>query len=405
MREAKWTMIALSFGVLGGACKSKLDSAPVPTPSASVSAVASTTKPNLADASVPLTEEEKKAHALSLVAVSKGRTAAAKKDFPTAIAAFDEAVKLSPHDAGPLGERGYVKFLSGDVDGAQTDLEAARDLGSTPKIMASIWFNLGLVRERRADAEGARTAFATSQAISPTKAAAAKLTGLSTCTAEITQTADDLQKAANWREAASIMQIDPPPTNEKNAKDAVCIFSMSADGSSDQHGICDAPPPWTVAHDHLSFFAHSQIVFPSQGASSTLLIEDVGMVGGWPAHCTGQSGGSGKIIGHYGWTTKTYDGAMGVMFQSGDDTSDAVNLTDMGDCKCGDAPGSVDDTFYDLKTGAALVNVRRPIAVSADAPLVHLDVQSSLVRISGAGCNTTINLDSLHGGPADAGKK
>jgi Tetratricopeptide repeat len=403
MREAANALLVLLF--FCPACKSKPEGTPPPTPSASASAVASATKPNLADASVPLTEEEKKAHALSLAAVSKGRAAVGKKDFPAAIAAFDEAVKLSPRDAQPIGERGYVKFLSGDVNGAETDLEAARDLGSTPKVMASIWFNLGLVRERRADAEGARSAFATSQEISPTKAAAAKLVGLSTCAAEITATADDLQKAANWSEAAKIMQIDPAPANEKDAKDAVCIFSISADGSSDQHDQCDTAPPWVVAHDHLFFFAHSHIVFPAARSTSKLFIDEVGMVGGWPAHCTGQSGGSGKIIGHYGWTTKTYDGAMGVMFQPCDDTSGAVNLADMGDIKCGDAPGSVDDTFYDLKTGAALVNVRRPIAVSANAPLVHLDVQGSLVRISGAGCNTSLDLDSLHGGTIDAGKK
>jgi hypothetical protein len=403
MRDAALPLLLLL--AFSAACKTKPESAPAPAPSASASAVVSATKLYVGDGGAPLTAEEKKEHALSAAALAKGRSAVAKKNYATAIRSFDEAVKHAPRDAQPLGERGYVKYLSSDMTGAQTDLEAARDLGGSPKTMAAIWFNLGLVRKRNADAEGARSAFATSQSISPSKAAEGEIAGLSECTAEITQGGDDLQKAANWQETAAIMQIDPTPTNEKNAKDVVCIFSMTADGSGDQHGVCDGPPPWIVAHDHLLYFAHSHVLYPSQGKDSKVLVDEIGMVGDWPAHCTGSFDGSGKIIGHYGWTTKAYNGSMGVMFQEGDDTSGAVNLIDNGDCKCGDAPGSVDDTFYDLKTGAALVKVRRPIAVSADAPLVKLDVQGSMIRISEAGCNTSIDLDQIHAGPSDAGKK
>jgi hypothetical protein len=403
MRDAALPLLALL--AFSTACKGKPESTPAPTPSASAPTIVSATKPNVGDGGTALTDEEKKEHALSIAALAKGRAAVAQKKYAIAIRDFDEAVKHAPRDAQPLGERGYVKYLSSDMTGAQTDLEAARDLGGSPKTMAAIWFNLGLVRERKADAEGARSAFATSQSISPSKAAEEKIAGLSACTAEITQGGDDLQKASNWLETAALMQIDPTPTNEKNAKDVVCIFSTTADGSGDQHGICDGPPPWIVAHDHLSFFARSHILYPSQGKDSKVLVDEIGMVGDWPAHCTGSSDGSGKIIGHYGWTTRTYNGSMGVMFQEGDDTSGAVNLIDNGECKCGDAPGSVDDTFYDLKTGAALVHVRRPIAVSADAPLVKLGVQGSMIRITEAGCDTSIDLDKLHGGTSDAGKK
>lgn len=404
MREVARTLVLLL--ACSTACKSKPDVMASPTPSASTTTptIASATTVTASDAGAPLTEEEKKEHALFLAAMAKGRAAATKRDYFTAVHAFDDAVKHAPRDAQPLGERGYVKYLSSDLKGAKTDLEAARDLGGSPKVMAAIWFNLGLLRERAADAEGARSAFATSQSISPSNAAEEKIAGLSSCTAEITPGGTDLQKTANWLETATIMQIDPAPQNEKEAKDAVCIFSATADGSGDQHGICDGPPPWVVAHNHLFFFAHSHVLYPSQGKNSKVLVDEIGMVGGWPAHCTGFSDGSGKIIGHYGWTTRSFNGSMGVMFQEGDDTSGAVNLTDMGDVKCGDAPGSVDDTFYDLKTGAALVDVRRPIAASSESPLVKLDVSGSTIRISEAGCDTTIDLDTLHGGITDAGK-
>jgi hypothetical protein len=398
---------SFAIAVMIGACKSQSDGAaasPAPSTSSSAAEVASVAT-RATDAGAALTEEEKKEHALFLAAMAKGRAAATKRDYFTAIRAFDDAVKHAPHDAQPLGERGYVKYLSNDMKGARTDLEAARALGASPKTMAAIWFNLGLVRERQGDTEGARAAFANSESISHSKAAEDEIAGLSSCTADITPGGDDLQKAANWRETAILLQIDPQPQNEKSAKDAVCIFSTTADGSGDEHGVCDGPSPWLVAHDHSFYFARAHVLYPSQSKNSKLLVDDVGMIGSWPAHCTGEADASGKIIGHYGWTTKTFDGREGVMFAPGDDTSGAVSLTDMGDVKCGDAPGSVDDTFYDLKTGAALVGIRRPIAASSSEPLVKLDVSGSTIRITQAGCDTTIDLDTLHGGSADAGKK
>jgi hypothetical protein len=401
--------VEIFFALLACAsgCKSKPDVTPAPTPIASSSAAAATASvaTTTTDAGAPLTEDEKKEHALFVAAMAKGRAAVARHDYFTAARAFDDAVKHAPHDARPLGERGYVKYLSNDMKGARTDLEAARDLGASPKTMAAIWFNLGLLREREGDAERARAAFANSESISHSKAAEDKIAGLSSCTADIGAGTSDLQKAANWLETASLLQIDPTPPNEKIAKDAVCIFSSTADGSGDAHGVCDTAPPWLVAHDHLLYFARAHVLYPAQSKDWKLFVDDVGQVGSWPAHCTGETDASGKIVGQYGWTTRTFDGKNGVMFAPGDDTSSAVNLTDMGDCQCGDAPGSIDDTFYDLKTGSVLLDVHRTVAIGASAPLVKLEVTGTTIHITENGCNSTIDLATLHGGNADAGKK
>jgi hypothetical protein len=301
-------------------------------------------------------------------------------------------VKHAPRDARPLGERGYVKFLSGDPIGAEKDLEAARDLGASPKIMAQIWFNLGLVREQNADSEGARSAFATSQSISPSNAAAAKIKGLSTCLAEVTNGDADLQPMKDWVQAAGAVSSEDAPADEAKAKDVVCTYSWSADTSGDKHDACDGAPPWIVAHDHLSFYSHVDILFPTTAKGVQVFVADQGMNGSWPAHCTGESDSSAKMDGKFAWTTATYNGAMGVMFQKGEDTSEGVNVIDNGEFSCGDAPGSVDDQFYDLTTGAELLHVRRPIAVSAKGPLSTLTFQNGVVAIAGAGCNQQIDL-------------
>jgi Tfp pilus assembly protein PilF len=402
MAEAKHTlMIAL---LLCGACKSKSSDAPAPTATASATAALSIASHATAHADTGIANsiDEKKEHALMLSATAKGRSAAAKKDWPAAIAAFDEAVKHAPRDARPLGERGYVKFLSGDPIAAEKDLEAARDLGASPKIMAQIWFNLGLVREQNGDGEGARTAFATSQSLNASKAAAAKIKGLSTCLAEVTNGDTDLQAMKDWVQAAGTVSSEDAPADEAKAKDVTCTYSWSADTSGDKHDACDGAPPWIVAHDHLSFYSHVDILFPSTTKGVQVYVADQGMNGSWPAHCTGESDSTAKMDGKFGWTTATYAGAMGVMFQPGEDTSDAVNLTDNGEFSCGDAPGSITDAFYDLSTGAELLEVRRPIAVSAKAPLSTVAFQNGVVTIGGAGCNQSVDLKAPRA--RDAGK-
>jgi len=390
MRELGWV---LATAVLFTGCKSKSNEAG-PTPVATASATPSAAHgpaPARVDAGEVASVDEKKEHALMLAATAKGRSAAAKKDFPAAIAAFTDAVKHAPHDARPLGERGYVRFLSGDSDGAETDLEAARHLGAPPKIAAQIWFNLGLVREQQGDGEGARTAFATSQSLAPTRAAAGKIAGLSTCTVEVSTPADP-QPAASWIEAAALVSSEPAPATEADAKNAVCTYSWSADTTGEPHDACDGDAPWLVAHDHAAFFSHVNVVWTGKGGATNLYVLDKGQSGNWPAHCTGGVDVKATKQGKFAWITTTYDGSTGTMIQHGEDTTGAVNLIDQGDFFCADAAGSVDDDFYDLASGAALLHVSRPVAVGAKGPLATLTVQNGVVAIGGAGCNQSIDL-------------
>jgi tetratricopeptide (TPR) repeat protein len=346
---------------------------------------------------------DKKQSAAFLAAMAKARADVAKKNYDAAIAAYGDAITISPRDAAAIGERGYVRYLSGDDSGAERDLTAARSFGATPKVAAEIWFNLGLVRLRRGDGDGARSAFATSQSIAPSAAAAKKLEGLSMCTAELSTSDTDLPKVADFQGAAKIMEIDPGAVADAGAKGAVCIHSYTADGSGDEHDVCNGAPPWLVSHDHLSFFQHVDILFPAKSPAGALFVADVGMQGDWPAHCTGASDSKAEIDGKFGWTTTTYNAAGGVMIQKGEDTKGAQGLVDQGDFFCANGIGSVDDAFYDLDTGAALLHVRRPIAINATAPIATVAMKNGVVTLGGPGCNQTVDL-SLGKFARDGGK-
>jgi hypothetical protein len=336
-------------------------------------------------------------------ALAKGRAATAKKNFGEAISAYDQAVKLAPRDAAAIGERGYVKFLAGNASDAERDLTAARNLPATPKVAGEIWFNLGLVRAQRGDGDGARIAFATSNAISPTGAAAKKLAGLSTCTAEISNTDQNLVKAAGFEQAASIMKVPAAETADAGVKGAVCTQSMSDDGLSDTHDACDSPPPWVVAHAYVDSFHRAHVLFPLTSPAGALWIADAGEEGSSADHCTGAIGTKGEKDTKFGWVTKIYNGAQGVMIEKGGDTKGAVGLVNEGDYSCVDGVGSFDDAFYDLDTGVALLHVRRPVAIGATAPVVNVALKNGVVTISGAGCNQSVDL-KLGKFTPDAGK-
>lgn len=404
MKTNRSQIFSLAFVALVG-CKSKASDggadAQSTTAASTASASPSARIANEAKKSDAGPAIDKKQSAEFLAAMAKARADVGKKNFESAIAAYDHALEISPHDAAAMGERGYARYLSGDDMGAERDLVAARSFGATPKVAAEIWFNLGLARLREGDGDGARAAFATSQSISPSAGAEKKLAGLSSCTAELSTTDKDLPKEADFPGIAKLIQVDPGAIADAGAKGAVCIHSYTFDGSGDDHDVCNDAPPWLVSHDHFSFFEHVDAIFPaSKGA---MYVADLGQEGDWPAHCTGGYGMMGKMDGKFGWTTTTYNAAGGVMIQKGEDTKGAQGLVDQGDYFCANGIGSVDDAFYDLDTGAALLHVHRPIAINAVAAVATVALKNGVVTIGGPGCSQTVDL-KLGKFSRDAGK-
>ena len=69
--------------------------------------------------------------------------------------------------------------MQNDTEGATNDLESAMMLASDPDLLSPIWFNLGLVREKTKDDEGARVAFANAHLLKPSAATRARRAGKS----------------------------------------------------------------------------------------------------------------------------------------------------------------------------------------------------------------------------------
>jgi Flp pilus assembly protein TadD len=65
-------------------------------------------------------------------------------DYAEAITHYDAALQLEPTAAAVLNNRGYSKYLAGDLKGAESDLKEAISLGPVPLA----WVNLGKVQAK-----------------------------------------------------------------------------------------------------------------------------------------------------------------------------------------------------------------------------------------------------------------
>jgi len=157
-----------------------------------------------------------------------GRKATDAKRYADAIAGFDAALTAKPQDARALGERGYARLLEGaDLDAATRDLDAAASGTKDPKLLSTIWFNRGLVHEKRGDQVNATASFAIANLMRPTKAAAAKLAGKDACPLEALRTfaVEDHPpvQAADWVALARVLphQGDAVPATTEAALEAL----------------------------------------------------------------------------------------------------------------------------------------------------------------------------------------
>jgi Flp pilus assembly protein TadD len=75
-----------------------------------------------------------------------GIVADRRKDFAAAISHYGRALALEPKAAPVMNNRGYSRFLAGDLAGAEADLKEAIRLGASN----GAWTNLGRVQARQA---------------------------------------------------------------------------------------------------------------------------------------------------------------------------------------------------------------------------------------------------------------
>lgn len=96
-------------------------------------------------------------------ALATARRFTLDKNYPAASDAFDDAIRAKPADAHIRAERGYAKFLAGDITAAKNDWLTALTLTKDESLIAQIDFNFGETFEKTGDAEAARVAFAAAE--------------------------------------------------------------------------------------------------------------------------------------------------------------------------------------------------------------------------------------------------
>lgn len=163
-----------------------------------------------------------------------GRKATDAKKYAEAITGFDAALVAKPNDSRALGERGYARLLQGtDLAAAVRDLDAAAGGTKDQKLLSTIWFNRGLIHEKRGDAMNATASFAIANLMRPTKAAAAKLAGKAPCPIEVLRafTVEDLPplQAASWPDLAKIIPHEDDATPEPEPALPTVIHSRTID--------------------------------------------------------------------------------------------------------------------------------------------------------------------------------
>jgi hypothetical protein len=160
--------------------------------------------------------------------MAQGRFATTKKSFATAITAFDHALEAMPDDARAYAERGYAQLLAKNFRLARQDFDRAVERTDDRKLLAQIWYNYGLTADEEGRTKDALAAFARSNEMNPTAAAAKRLGGVPTCTARVTERegSEDAAPAtveSDWlgvfdRLAQKIPQTTRPPSSEAARK-------------------------------------------------------------------------------------------------------------------------------------------------------------------------------------------
>lgn len=329
----------------------------------------------------PLTERERKSIATYAEALAEGRKATRAKRYADAEEAFGRALAARPEDARARGERGYARLLDGALEKADEDFQAALGRGLDPKLAGQVFFNMGLLREKRNEMESARAAFAISNALSATAAAKAKLAGRSACTADVqTGGKERLDHANDFDDLAR--QINPGQ-DLGSPKRSVCIRTHTAMADPDEKDVCSGPPPWVLNHHHLHFTEDVYFVVPKRGSG---LFYWTTRVGSWPAHCTNLPSPRPALVGDTLHVEETFDGTMAAL-----DESRALSAQPEWDMACTDVLGYEAHSFYDTVTGKRLLWVYMP----KNVPRPTISIAGTKVTLAGAGCDRTVDLATL----------
>ncbi|MBL9018622.1 MAG: hypothetical protein JNL83_30830 [Myxococcales bacterium] len=215
--------LALIVGCKGKASDPKGEPVAPGSGSGSGSAVAAGSGAGSGSANPKELPEDPYARKAYRAGMAKGRKATDKKQWADAIAGFDEALAAKKGDPRALGERGFARLLEGkDLAAATRDFDQAASSTKDKKLLSEIWFNRGLLEEKRGNSANAVAAFVIANTLRPTEAARKKLEGKTACPVTVSAVLDvpDAPPAAgaDWLALAKAMpgaaEVDPLTTKE-----------------------------------------------------------------------------------------------------------------------------------------------------------------------------------------------
>jgi tetratricopeptide (TPR) repeat protein len=112
------------------------------------------------------------------VALARGRKLEDKKDYPGAVAAFQEALTAIPDDPWALSELGWAAYLAKDLALAEKATRQAIAVNGEPNQKGASLYNLGKIEEAKGNKAAAARAYAASLQARPNKTVRAALIAL-----------------------------------------------------------------------------------------------------------------------------------------------------------------------------------------------------------------------------------
>lgn len=342
--------------------------------------------------------------------MGRGRKRTAAGDYQGAFEAFAEALRARPMSARAWAELGYAGVLAGKDAGPF--LLRARSLTKDRTLLSQIWYNEGLMRRSKADAEGARMAFSIAEA-NGSKAATKQLGGPSRCAATW-QVPDDPQPisfASTWGEVASAMNLmclQAAPRNEAEAKHAACFGCAGWDTKGAEDG-CASAPPWRIQVGYQHFHVFYALVQPVPGGRwyiepyADLEIPALRSVGNMLVRETAETFGEEATVvlpepdaptlnsmEYWSDDAPGEDGTGDGETHCQPDLQSEVEIPRRICAQCGEPlfplEGPRTDHYHDGKTGAELLRIR---VHHGD---VMATIQGNTATISGGGCEGSLTL-------------